>query len=230
MSRGRRISRVKFTKPTEEVASKYLLEWDHKTLYETPEIFPRLTASALFNTDGPLFLDIGSGTGEFIQATAQLHPQENFIGIEISRRVTYYAVQQAARHKIKNLKYIKADFRLLYPLFAPRAVKMVYLNFPDPNYGGQKNRKNRIFSANFLDLMETALTSDGRLQVVTDQYPFLIDMLEIAERDERFTKTHAERYLTDFSPPAKTRFQITWEKFNRPVFRFELRLTSDNTN
>jgi tRNA (guanine-N7-)-methyltransferase len=223
MSRGRRISRVKFTKPTEAVATKYLLEWDQKKLYESPETFPMLTSDALFNANGPLSLDIGSGTGEFIQATAQLHPGEYFIGIEISRRVTYYAVQQAAKHKIENLKYIKADFRLLYPLFAPNALKMVYLNFPDPNYGGQKNRKNRIFSADFLDLMETALTPEGRLQVVTDQHPFLIDMLEIAERDQRFTKTHAERYLTDFSPPAKTRFQIAWEKFDRPVFRFKLR-------
>ncbi len=60
--------------------------------------------------------------------------------------------------------------------------------------------------------------------MVTDQHPFLIDMLEIAEGDERFAKTHPERYLTDFSPPAKTRFQIAWEKFDRPVFRFELML------
>ena len=32
MSRGRRISRVKFIPPTEEEAAKYLLEWDQKTL------------------------------------------------------------------------------------------------------------------------------------------------------------------------------------------------------
>ena len=224
MSRGRRISRVKYLPPSEEVAAKYLLDWNQKDLYATPENFPKLTTEALFNTEGLLCVDIGSGTGEFIQATAQIQPDEYFLGIEISRRVIYYAVQQANKHHLENLKFIKSDFRLLYPLFAPNSLKTVYLNFPDPNYGGQKNRKNRIFSPKFLDLMAMALSTEGNLQVVTDQYPFLIDMLEIAEADRRFMKTHPERYLTDFTPPAKTRFQIAWEKFNRPVFRFELGL------
>jgi tRNA (guanine-N7-)-methyltransferase len=222
MSRGRRISRVKFIYPTKEEAAKHLLEWDQKTLHHSPEQFPKLTSEALFGAEGPLSLDIGSGTGEFLLAAAQLHPAEYFLGVEISRRVTYYAVKQAARHKLDNLKFIKSDFRLLYPLFAPQSLKMVYLNFPDPNYGGQKNRKNRIFSPRFLDLMAMALSPKGRLQVVTDQHPFLIDMLEIAEADERFVKSHSERFLTEFSPPAKTRFQIAWEKFDRQVFRFEL--------
>jgi tRNA G46 methylase TrmB len=72
--------------------------------------------------------------------------------------------------------------------------------------------------------MADALTNEGKLQVVTDQYPFLEDMLEIAGKDRRFRRTHPDHYLTDFSPPAKTRFQIAWEKFERPVFRFELKL------
>jgi len=216
---------VKFIPPTEEEAIRYLLEWDQKTLHLNPEQFPKLTTKALFDDQGPLSLDIGSGTGEFIHTTAQIHPEEYFLGVEISRRVTYYAVKQAAKHNLHNIKFIKADFRQLYTFFVPNSLKMVYLNFPDPNYGGKKNRKNRILSPKFLDLMADTMTPDGKLQVVTDQHPFLIDMLEIAERDERFIKTHPERYLTDFSPPAKTRFQIAWEKFNRPVFRFELTLS-----
>ncbi|MFN2145278.1 MAG: tRNA (guanine(46)-N(7))-methyltransferase TrmB [Anaerolineales bacterium] len=224
MSRGRRISRVKFTPPTEQEAAQYLLEWDHKALYESPEQFPQLTAQTLFHADGPLSLDIGSGTGEYIHAMAQTHLDEYFLGVEISRRVTYYAVKQAAQEGLENLKFIKADFRLLYPLFAPASLENVYLNFPDPNYGGQKNRKNRVFSPEFLDLIAKALIPEGRLQVVTDQQPFLIDMLEIAEEDTRFCKTHSERFLTDFSPPTKTRFQRAWEKFDRPVYRFELKL------
>jgi hypothetical protein len=52
--------------------------------------------------------------------------------------------------------------------------------------------------------------------------PFLLDMLDIVESDLRFRKTHKERYLTDFSPPEKTRFQRAWEKIDRPIFRFEI--------
>jgi tRNA (guanine-N7-)-methyltransferase len=226
MSRGRRISRVKLVPPSTEVAEKYLLEWDQNTLYHQPEDFPNLTIENLFpHSEIPgsgLTLDIGTGTGEFLNATAKINPKGCFLGVEISRRGVYHAVNQAARQKLENIVYIRSDFNLLYPLFAPNSLEMVYLNFPDPNYGGAKRRKNRILSSRFLNLMASTLTETGKLQVVTDQLSFFEDMLEIAEADDRFQKTHNERYRTDFHPPAKTRFQRAWEKYQRPVFRFEL--------
>jgi tRNA (guanine-N7-)-methyltransferase len=222
VSRGRRISRVKFLPPDEKTAEKYLREWDHRALHHEPDQFPALTSQNLFGVSRALCIDIGAGTGEFLLGAAKQQPDLYFLGIEISRRAVYFAVHQAAQVKMKNLIYIRADFNLLYPLLAPNSLEMVYLNFPDPNYGGAKRRKHRIFSPRFLDAMYTALTSEGKIQVVTDQHPFLLDMTEIAENDPRFIKTHSGKYLTYFSPPAKTRFQLAWEKYQRPVFRFEL--------
>ncbi|MBN2045622.1 MAG: methyltransferase domain-containing protein, partial [Anaerolineales bacterium] len=167
MSRGRRISRVKLIPPSEETADRYLLECDHKRLYQSPESFPKLTAKEIFNAGGPISLDIGCGTGEFLLATAETHPEEFFLGIEISRRAIYHAVHLAEKRKLANLKFLKADFALLYPLIPEKSLNRVYLNFPDPNYGGAKKRKQRIFSPRFLDLMAAALNKDGRIQVVT---------------------------------------------------------------
>lgn len=223
MSRGRRISRVKYIPPSQKVAAKYLREWENKTLFHFPEQFPKLTCSALFSQTGLISLDIGCGTGEFTNAVALQHPEEWFVGVEISRRSIYHAVNQAARRNIPNVLYIKTDFKLIDPLLEPNSLGTVYLNFPDPNYGGKNRQKHRIFSNEFLSLMDGALSPSGTIQVVTDQKPFLLDMLEIAESDPRFKKTHSERYLEEFSPPEKTRFQIAWEKFDRPVFRFILK-------
>lgn len=222
MSRGRRISRVKMTPPNKATAQKYLREWQNEALHHTPQDFPALTAQNLFDREGMLFLDIGCGTGEYLNALATASPDNLYFGVEISRRAIYYAVNQAAARQLDNIRYIKADFRLLYPLFAPGTLQEVYLIFPDPNYGGRKNRKNRIFSPAFLTLMATALLPGGTIKVVTDQEPFLYDMLNIAEADTRFEKPHAARFLQGFSPPEKTRFQMAWEKYNRPVFRFIL--------
>lgn len=222
MSRGRRISRVKLIPPSKQNAEKYLLEWENWALHHTPEVFPQLTAKNLFDQERLFSLDIGCGTGEYINALAAATPERLFIGVEISRRAIYYAVNQAAERGLENVRFIKADFRLLYPLFSPNTLEEVYLIFPDPNYGGRKNRKNRIFSPRFLDLMASSLTPHSAIRVVTDQEPFLYDMLEIAEADPRFEKPHEERFLQGFTPPEKTRFQMAWEKYNRPVFRFIL--------
>lgn len=221
MSRGRRISRVKLVPPTPAVAEKYLREWSNKALYHHPENFPKLSKQNLFGQPGTLAFEIGCGTGEFLNATAKANPDKFYIGIDISRRAIYHAVNNAARLKLENILYIKADAKLIYPLLIPDSLNLVYLNYPDPNYGN-KNRKHRIFTPRFLDNIHPALTIGGKIIVVTDQHPFLLDMLEIAEQDDRFTKTHEDRYLTSFSPIKKTRFQKAWERLERPVFRFEL--------
>jgi len=221
MSRGRRISRIKLIPPSPAAAEKYLREWSNKDLYHQPEIFPTLSRQDLFGQPGLLGLEIGCGTGEFLNAIAHAHPEQFYVGIDISRRAVYHAVNQASSQKLENILFIKADAKLVYPLLAPQSLELVYLNFPDPNYGN-RNLKHRIFNPFFLDSIHPALAPVGKIVVVTDQYPFLMDMLEIAESDSRFAKLHPERYLQSFSPVKKTRFQKAWERLERPVFRFEL--------
>ena len=221
MSRGRRISRVKFITPSPEIANKYLLEWENQELYYHSENFPPISKESFFNQPGLLELEIGCGTGEFLNAKAQANPSTTYVGMDISRRAIYYAVHQADKLALKNILYIKTDVKLTYPLFAPDTLYTIYLNFPDPNYGSS-NLKHRIFSQRFLDAAFTGLVEKGKIIVVTDQHPFLLDMLEIADTDSRFKKSHEEPYLTTFAPIEKTRYQKAWERFKRPVFRFEL--------
>ena len=222
MSRGRRISRVKLIPPSPQTAAEYLQQWDSRSLFHNPDQFPTLSRKALFNQAGLISLDIGCGTGEFTNAIAIQNPEKIFVGIEISRRAIYHAVNQAARHRLGNILYIRADFKLISARLKPNSLMNVYLNFPDPNYGGENKRKHRIFTQAFLDQMYIALSPDGSIQVVTDQKPFLKDMLKIAEADQRFANRHPDRFEQGFAPPEKTRFQIAWEKVDRPVFRFEL--------
>jgi tRNA G46 methylase TrmB len=99
----------------------------------------------------------------------------------------------------------------------------IHLNFPDPNYAAGR-KKHRIFAPDFLEASHASLTPGGTISVVTDQLPFLLEMLEIANADPRFRKTHTSQYLTGAELEAKTRFQTTWERFERSTFRFELEI------
>ena len=111
--------------------------------------------------------------------------------------------------------------RLIYPMLAPSALGFVYLHFPGPN-AHPKFRKRRIFSRRFLDEMHAATTPDGRISVMTDHEGCFMEMLELAESDERWEKTHAERYLVGFEAESPSRFQRIWENHGLPTLRFEL--------
>ncbi|MEK6222821.1 MAG: methyltransferase domain-containing protein, partial [Chloroflexota bacterium] len=136
MARGRRIGRLKLNPPTPEIAKKYLFNWDNKTLYLNPETFPQFQSYSFFERTAPLNVDIGCGSGEFICALAQDHPKKYFVGIDISQKAIFTAVNNAANLGLDNIKFIKVDYKLLFPLYQPRTLENVYIYFPDPNYGG----------------------------------------------------------------------------------------------
>lgn len=221
MSRGRRIGRIKNIPPTKETAEKYLSVWLSGDLYNHIEKFPKLDPVTFFGKNGKIHLEIGCGTGEFIGDLASESPQDLFLGIDYSKRVIYHAVNLAQQNQLQNIRFIKADIKLLYPLFIPNSIAKVYLHFPDPNYGA-KNLKHRVFDAKFLDIMHTALIKGGIISVISDQDSFFMDMLQLAENDTRFKINHKERFLKRFDSPIKSRFQRAWERVNRQLYRFLL--------
>ncbi len=221
MSHGRRIGRIKLIEPSPETIQKYFYRWNSKDLYFNPQIFPQISGEGLFQSPSPLHLEIGCGTGEYITGLAKTHPNDNYVAIETSTRSIYYAIDLARQNQSKNVRFIHCDFKLTYPLIPDNSIKNVILHFPDPNYG-TKHLKHRIFDENFLEKMNSALISGGLISIVTDQKDFFFDMLKIAENDQRFTKTHTERFLNDYQSEIKSRFQLAWERINRPIYRFEL--------
>ena len=75
-------------------------------------------------------LEIGCGSGEFLCSLARRDRQTNFVGVEVKRKSIYEAVARASSAALENVVFLRADFRLLYPLLAPGSLDAVYLHFP----------------------------------------------------------------------------------------------------
>jgi tRNA G46 methylase TrmB len=71
--------------------------------------------------------------------------------------------------------------------------------------------------------MASTLVSGGELSLASDKPAFFFTMLELAEADVRFEKTHTERYLQGLDGPVKSRFQLFWERKGITPLRFVLR-------
>lgn len=226
MSRRRLTRRLDFEPPEPQDAQKYLLHFNSRALYHTPAVFPKLDSKSLFGNNLALKMEIGCGTADFICALASKEPQANFIGLDVSWKPLFRAVRTAVWLRLDNIKFIKANFRLMGPLFVPASLETLYLHFPDPNQR-PKFHKRQIFTPAFLDQMHKVLTPCGCLSVMTDHPQFFMEMLELVEQDRRFEKRHGERYLSGFEPEVKSRFQRTWEKYELPILRFEVKKKSE---
>ncbi len=216
------IRHLKTAPPDEQTTSKYLLVWHGQELFRSSEEFPRVTSEHLFGDDSPLQLEIGCGTGDFLCSLAGQEPSTNFVGLDISLKSLYAAVETARSLSLDNIRFIKAPAQLVYPLFAPGSLRAVYLHYPDPCLR-PKFRPRRIFNRVFLDHVYLALEDGGKLSVMTDVPELFMGMLALIEQDARFEKTHAERYLSGFDADGRSRYQVIWERHGRQPLRFEVR-------
>ncbi len=213
---------VKSEPPDEQTLAKYLRYWRSKDLYHSPEAFPRLDSAHLFGNERPMCLEIGCSTGEYLCALAAKNPTTNFLGVEINLKSLYVAVRHAAELSLDNIRFIKAPFQHTYSLLTPQSLQAVYLHFPDPSLR-PKQRKRQLLDTALLDALYMALAPGGLWSIVTDNAElFMHTILPLIERDSRFKKAHAERYLLGFEPDAKSRYQLYWEKLGMTIYRLSL--------
>lgn len=135
-----------------------------------------------FEGEGELHIEVGMGKGRFLHEMAGLHPQINYIGIEMYSSVLLRALQKMEAEPLPNLKFLCVDARILPEIFAPGEVDHIYLNFSDP-WPKDRHAKRRLPSRQFLERFDRILKPEGRLSFKTDNrdlFDFAVEELEPA--------------------------------------------------
>ncbi len=91
----------------------------------------------VFPQNQPIHLEVGMGKGRFLMDMARLHPEINYIGIEMYDSVLLRAIQKREAlaeegENLSNLMFMRMDARLLPEVFEKGEVAKIYLNFSDP--------------------------------------------------------------------------------------------------
>ena len=136
----------------------------------------------VFGVKRPLFLEVGMGKGRFLMDMARLHPERNFVGIEMYDSVLLRALQkreelEAAGEEFSNLVFIRVDARLLPEIFEKDEVNGIYLNFSDP-WPKERHAKRRLTSCQFLERYDKILAPEGTVEFKTDNRPLFEFSLE----------------------------------------------------
>lgn len=137
----------------------------------------------VFGNQNPVQIEVGMGKGRFIMDMARLHPEVNYIGIEMYDSVLLRAVQKIEQleEKLPNLYFIRTDARNLPEIFGKEEVDRIYLNFSDP-WPKDRHAKRRLTSRQFLERYDQILVKHEQVEFKTDNRPlFEFSLDEIRE-------------------------------------------------
>ena len=112
------------------------------------------------------------GKGRFLMNLARLHPEINYVGIEMYDSVLLRALQKREEleqngETYSNLFFMRVDARLLPEIFEKGEVDKIYLNFSDP-WPKARHAKRRLTSREFLARYDQILVPDGKVEFKTD--------------------------------------------------------------
>lgn len=127
-----------------------------------------LDYSQVFGNDNPVYIEIGSGKGEFISQYPLLYPEINFLGFEVRRKRINNILKKIDPDRHPNVRLIEQlvdeKIGLLLP---PASIDGCFIQHPDP-WPKKRHHKRRLFQADFLKALASILKPDAFVQIATD--------------------------------------------------------------
>lgn len=132
----------------------------------------RLDYASIFGNSNPVYIEIGSGKGEFISQYPKLHPEANFLGFEVRDKRINNILKKLDPTIHPNVRIISmmVDQRITEVL-APESVQGVFIQHPDP-WPKKKHHKRRLVRQDFLDALATILATDAFVEISTDHVEY----------------------------------------------------------
>lgn len=120
-----------------------------------------------FQNDHPVTLELACGRGEYTVGLAKLHPENNYIGIDIKGNRMYIGAKKALSDGLSNVAFLRTQIEMLPEYFEPNEIYEIWITFPDPHLRTSKAKK-RLTHPRFLRSYQQILKSGGSIHLKTD--------------------------------------------------------------
>lgn len=172
-----------------------------------------LDFAALFGNDHRVILEIGSGKGRFLIASAMEQPDVNFIGIEKSLHYHRVIRERVSKRGFTNIRLINYDaVPVLQKMIPDASVSEIHIYFPDP-WPRKREQKRRIIRAEALAEMRRVLADGGSGIYVTDHAEYFEAAAPLIEQFFR-----AERRVPGPEDPPRTNYEAKYRAEGRAIY------------
>ena len=171
-----------------------------------------------FGNHNPIYLELGTGRGEFIIQMAKKYPNINFIGLELNESQIATAAKKLERENINNLKLIKDDARNIVSIFG-KEIDTIYLTFSEP-WPKKRDERNRFTHESYLKLYDRIYKKDKHIILKTDNKGLFAYSLETLSNYWYVFDTVSLDLHNDERniPNLMTDFEIQYYKEKRPIY------------
>ncbi|WP_251942771.1 MULTISPECIES: tRNA (guanosine(46)-N7)-methyltransferase TrmB [Staphylococcus] len=200
--------------------------WAEDYLKSHPEIVDMDGAHAgkisdWFEKEQPIYIEIGSGKGQFITTLAEQHPEINFISMEREKSVMVNVLQKVFDLGLTNIKLICNDAIELNEYFKDEEVSRIYLNFSDP-WPKKRHAKRRLTYHTYLARYKQILKKDGEIHFKTDNRGLFAYSLEsMSQFGMYFTKMNLNLHEEDIEENIVTEYEKKFSEKGSRIYRME---------
>ncbi|MDW8798471.1 tRNA (guanosine(46)-N7)-methyltransferase TrmB [Staphylococcus pseudoxylosus] len=174
-----------------------------------------------FDNDQPIYIEIGSGMGQFITTLAAQYPEINFISMEREKSVMVKVLDKVLDQGLTNIKLICNDAIELNEYFKDEEISRIYLNFSDP-WPKKRHTKRRLTYHTYLALYKQVLKKDGELHFKTDNRGLFAYSLEsMSQFGMYFTKINLNLHQEDVETNIETEYERKFSDKGSRIYRME---------
>jgi tRNA (guanine-N7-)-methyltransferase len=122
---------------------------------------------AAFKNNNPLVLELGCGKGEYTVGLARLHPNINFLGVDVKGHRFHKGAKDALSEGLPNVCFLRTRVEFIESFFAKDEVDEIWLTFSDPQ-PQDKVGVRRITSKYYAEKYRSFLKVGGCIHIKHD--------------------------------------------------------------
>ncbi|SEF78781.1 tRNA (guanosine(46)-N7)-methyltransferase TrmB [Nitrosomonas ureae] len=167
-----------------------------------------LDLNHIFGRQAPKILEIGFGMGESTATIAKIHPENDYLGIEVHAPGVGSLLNQIEQLELTNLRIIQHDaVAVLQHMLPAECLDGIHIFFPDP-WPKARHHKRRLIQPALVARLCTHLKSGGYIHAATDWEDYAVQILHVLSQESQLGNT-----AVDYAPRPEY----------RPLTKFEQR-------
>lgn len=160
--------------------------------YGIPYVARPLDLEHAFGRSAPKILEIGFGMGDSTATIAAVHPETDYLTLEVHTPGVGNLLKLIDAQSINNIRIIQHDaVEVLRDMIPDASLDGVHIFFPDP-WHKARHHKRRLIQSPFIEKLVQKIKPGGYIHAATDWQEYAEQILDVFSKEPLLENTAAD--------------------------------------